>query len=120
MILIEIKGDPPNKQLAAHKRNVSILRQELSKIQINELKSKTIRSPVSIEVNLYTSLLRYVREGRDNTYIGDLDNLLSGIFDELKGTIIDDDSRVMEIIAKKNVIEDEENTRYTVLIQRQI
>jgi len=117
MILIEVKGDPPNKQLAAHKRNVTQFRQELSKIQINELNSETVRSPVSIEVNLYTSKLRLVRKGHDNTYIGDLDNLLSGILDELQGRIIDDDSQVMEIKAKKNIIDDEENTRYSVLIQ---
>ena len=117
MIQIEINGDPPNKQLAAYKRNVTQLHQELSKIQIQELNSEIIKTPVSIEINLYTSKLRYNRIGHDNTYIGDLDNLLSGILDGLQGRIIYDDSQVMEIKAKKNIIDNAEKTRYTVFIQ---
>ena len=45
------------------------------------------------------------------------DNLLSGILDELQGRIIDDDAKVMEIAAKKNIVEDSKKTRYTILIQ---
>lgn len=117
MIKIEIKGDPPNKQLVAHKRNVTQLHKELSKIKNKELNSEVINTPVSIEINLYTSELRYNRKGHDNTYIGDLDNLLSGILDELQGSIINDDSQVIEIKAKKNIIDIHEKTRYTVFIQ---
>jgi Holliday junction resolvase RusA-like endonuclease len=50
-------------------------------------------------------------------YIGDLDNLLSGIIDELRGRIIDDDAQVMEITAKKNIVDTTEKTRYSILIQ---
>ena len=54
--------------------------------------------------------------GYDNTYLGDLDNLVSGIVDELKETIIVDDSQLMEIKAKINVIEESE-TRFSVIIR---
>lgn len=117
MVLIEVEGDPPNKQLAAYKRKVTQLRKELSTTQTTELNSEIVKTPVSIEINLYSSKLRYVRKGHDNTYIGDLDNLLSGILDELQGSIIDDDSQIMEIIAKKNIVDPAEKTRYTILIQ---
>jgi Holliday junction resolvase RusA-like endonuclease len=117
MVLIEVEGDPPNKQQAAYKRNVTQLRQELSATQKKELNSEIVKTPVSIEINLYSSKLRYIRKGHDNTYIGDLDNLLSGILDELRGRIIDDDAQVMEITAKKNIVDNSEKTRYTILIQ---
>ncbi len=117
MVLIEVEGDPPNKQLAAYKRNVSQLRQELSIIQKKELHSEIVKTPVSMVINLYSSKLRYIRKGHDNTYIGDLDNLLSGILDELRGRIIEDDSQVMEIKAKKIIVDTMEKTRYTILIQ---
>jgi len=117
MVLIEVKGDPPNKQQAAYKRNITQLRHELSTIKKKDLNSEIAKTPVSVDVNLYSSKLRYIRKGHDNTYIGDLDNLLSGILDELRGRIIDDDAQVMEITAKKNIIDNAEQTRYTIFIQ---
>jgi Holliday junction resolvase RusA-like endonuclease len=116
MVFIEVEGDPPNKQQAAYKRKVEPLKEALVKAREDSLNSVIISDPVSIEVNLYTTNLRYVREGHDNTYIGDLDNLLSGILDVLEGIIINNDSQVKSIVAVKNVIEEEVDTRYTVSI----
>ena len=114
MISLRIKGDPPNKQAASYKRNVNEIRKELLK---NQSDYEIIDSPVSIEINIYTSKTRYDREGQDNLYIGDLDNLTSGILDELETKVFKNDSLVLELLTKKNVIESADDTYYTVQIK---
>ena len=118
MVLIVIKEGLPNKQRLAHERIVTPLKDQLERIQKNELNSKPIEGPISLEFNLFMTKLRYQRQGNDNVYIGDLDNLLSGIMDELKNVIIKDDDQVMKIIANKNIIDDEALSYYTCKIER--
>ena len=117
MVFIVVKGDIPNKQRQAHERKGTQLVEKLELVKEQELGSKIIEGPVSLEFNLYMIEQRYVKKNNDHLYIGDIDNLLSGIMDELKGRIIIDDDQVMEITAKKNIIDDEKQSYYTITIQ---
>jgi len=116
MIKIEIADEPPNKQTDADKRTIEQYHNELIRISKEQLNSKLVTGPISVEISIYTNASRLRRVGYDNTYLGDLDNLVSGIVDELKGTIIVDDSQLLEIKAKINVIEESE-TRFSVTIR---
>jgi Holliday junction resolvase RusA-like endonuclease len=118
MVFIVVKQGLPNKQRLAHERIVTPLKDKLERINKNELDSELIKGPVSLEFNLFMNMQRYVRQGNDNEYIGDLDNLLSGIMDELKNMIIKDDDQIMKINAKKNIIKDEELSYYTIKIEQ--
>ena len=106
-----VDGDPPNKVAAAYRRNVELLREELEKV-----KMKPIMGDVSILVDIYAEESRYIREGKDHLYIGDIDNLLSGIIDELKYKIIQDDSQIKKINATKNTSENNQ-TKYNIKIK---
>jgi Holliday junction resolvase RusA-like endonuclease len=117
MVFIVVKGGLPNKQRLAHERVVTPLRDKLVRVKNEELGSEVIKGPVSVEFDLFMTKERYLRAGNDNLYIGDLDNLLSGIIDELKGLIISDDSQVMKIVANKNIIEDEADTKYSIKVE---
>lgn len=94
------------------------LYKELLKLRVQFLNSKLIRSDVSLKVELFTQRIRYVRSGYDHVYIGDLDNLVSGICDVLKGLIIVEDHQVKEIHAVKHTIEDDEDTMFKVHLKR--
>ena len=65
-----------------------------------------ISSDINIQIELYYRHTRYKRIGHDNTYVGDLDNIVSGICDMLKNRIIVDDGQITEIQAKRFIIPD--------------
>ncbi|MHA1410036.1 MAG: RusA family crossover junction endodeoxyribonuclease [Candidatus Odinarchaeia archaeon] len=107
---IWVDGDPPNKAAAAYRRNVEFLREELGKI-----KMEPIVGDVSIFIDIFTEESRYTREGLDHIYIGDIDNLLSGIIDEIKNSIIKDDSQIKHVNATKK-IHKEKQSKYNIVI----
>ena len=116
-ITISVMGDPPNKQQKAYKRKVATLRKELKIAKKEILKSKLLSSDISIKVELFTQKIRYVRKGHDNTYIGDLDNIVSGICDELEGLIIKEDCQIKKIHAIKKNIENDADTMFKIHIK---
>ena len=114
LVFVEVKGALPNKQRLFHeRRGFPELSEVLEEAYWEQLHSQTITGAVLVEINLFFVKHRYVRL-HNNEYIGDIDNLLGGVIDALKGLIITDDDLVMELIAKKHIITDEEKTRYTI------
>lgn len=114
IINFKIEGDPPNKQGDKTKPH---LKEKLIEVQKNELKSEPIRSAVKISIFLYNNSKRYIREGQDNIYIGDLDNVINGICDNLKKIIIHDDQQINEIYAKRCVDETLKEGYYEIKIE---
>ncbi len=113
MIQIEIVGDPPNKQ--GFKAAPDLI-EKLKEIREHKLKSGLIDSDIKIDISLHYHHLRFRRSGYDNTYIGDLDNIVSGICDILKNNIIVDDSQITEIRARRyhhNGYESRREIRYS-------
>jgi Holliday junction resolvase RusA-like endonuclease len=92
-----------------------LLAEKLDSISKKELRS-LIRSEIILTILLHYNTSRYKRQGYDNTYIGDLDNIVSGIIDFLKDKIIFDDSQIIEIHAKRCVDDTLQNGCYRIII----
>ncbi|MHA1972657.1 MAG: RusA family crossover junction endodeoxyribonuclease [Candidatus Hodarchaeales archaeon] len=114
-VIVKVIEDPPNKQAKAYARTCYDLRLKLKEIKKDKLNNKLIDGPVKIEIDISSPKYRYTREGNDNIYLGDLDNLIGGIIDELKGVIIRDDSQV-RILSAKETNSDQDQTQYLLKV----
>lgn len=66
-------------------------------------RGKALKCDIGVDIDFYVS-----------SNLSDLDNLLKGTFDAMKGILWDDDRQIVEILARKYI--DKKNPRIEILI----